>query len=489
MNNLSEVLEKQSKSGNIAVTYNNTNLSYDELYRVADLNANHLALSEIINENIGVLANNSLYYVVSYWSMILSGNTVVPIDAKSVVNEAIRDIEYCDINWLIFEGKNKERELKINRQTGTGLIEITSDFKLEIIESRKTKRIRKCGDEIALIVNTSGTKDNPKRVTLTHANLISNIICSNKALGCTEDDSCLVALPLYMINGNTTQLLLHTYTGGKIVLFDEPFFNAKRFCEIVEEEKISIFNCVPTHLYIICQFPHLKNYNLNSLKFISSAGGPLHNTVLSKAVKCLSGTPIIQMYGQSECSPRATLLHPRDYKVKLGSVGLPVDEVEIKIVDEDGNNLTNSETGEICVRGPNVFPGYYKNPEATSEVLKKGWLYTGDLGKSDSQGYLYVVGRKKNVIISNGQNIYPEEIENVILKNPNVEEVVVKGLSHPISGEEVVAYVVLHNHNKNKEEDFTQLFEENLSIYKRPKKIFYREFLEKTRGGKIIRHN
>lgn len=284
---------------------------------------------------------------------------------------------------------------------------------------------------------------------------------------------------------NTAQFLTHVYLGAAMIIMDTIFY-PQIFFQLVQKYKVTNFTGVPTMLLMLLKYRYSDRYDISLLRYICFGGGSMPVESLKKLVTMYETVGFVQTYGQTECSPRVTALMPKDSLTKLGSVGVEIPDVNINIVDEEGNPVMAGEIGEIIVHGKNIMKGYYKKPDLTKDTIKNGWLYTGDLGYRDSEGYLYIKGRKKNVIISGGINIYPEEIEQIIRDFGNIEDVCIYGESDFLLGEVPVAQIVAKNIDIDSLKAYCKL---NLSNYKIPVRFYIVDTIEKTYNGKIKREN
>ena len=303
-------------------------------------------------------------------------------------------------------------------------------------------------------------------------------------LAFTNNDKTLISIPMYFGYCNTAQFLTQVYLGSSIYIYDG-LFMPNVFFKIVQEEKITNFTAVPSILLMILNYRYHDKYDISSLKYIFFGGSSIPKQKLSLIMDKFSTIGFVQTYGQTEASPRITALLPCDAYRKLGSVGKPIKNVNVSIRDDAGNEVAQGQVGEVAVKGPNVMKGYYKREDITEQTIIDGWLYTGDLGFLDNEGYLYLTGRKKNMIISGGINIYPEEIEEILLLHQNVLEVCVLSESHPLLGEVPIAKIVLRD--KQYVPDFKKYCEDKLAAYKIPTKFYFVDELEKTYNGKIKR--
>lgn len=490
---ISELLKRQDGSSKIAIKHGNNTVTYSEW------NDKSSHLSEVVKKNsnvktkcIGVFLPNSIEYAVAYFGVMFSNKILIPIGIQAKELEIISTIEYCEIDLVITNSLHKEFLLSAFKDYLNKIIFIIIDTNEVITLNSEKHFISKTNnleelctcDDVIIMLHTSGTTSNPKRVMLTHSNLIHNIESNITSLQFTSNDKALIALPMFFGYCNTAQFLTHLYLGASIIILDSIFL-PKQFFQIVEKERITNFTGVPSMLLMILYYKYSDIYDYSSLRFICFGGGKMPIDKLRHLISKYRSIGFVQTYGQTECSPRVTALLPKYSLCKIGSVGTPIPGVEIKIVNEDENELSKNQIGEIVVHGENTMKGYFKQPQITSETIKNGWLYTGDLGYIDDDGFLYVTGRKKNIIISGGINIYPEEIEQVLLGYPTVEDVCVVGEEHKLLGEVPIAKVILKSPTLVL--NLKAYCIEKLAKYKVPIRFEIVESLPKTYNGKIKR--
>jgi long-chain acyl-CoA synthetase len=341
-------------------------------------------------------------------------------------------------------------------------------------------------DETAVIVYTSGTTGKPKGAELTHFGqffqcrmlpaLIPDMV--------RENDVALVALPLFHAFGQTVVMGLSVAMGTTISLMAR--YDPGAALEQMASDKVTLFSGVPTMYVQMLHHPERANYDLSRLRRCTSGGAPIAIETM-QMWKREFGFDIAEGYGLTESNPTAT--HSiGEVKSRYGSCGKKIWGTELKIVDDQGNAMPPNKEGEVLIRGVNIMKGYYRNPEATAAALKNGWLYTGDIGKLDDDGYLYIVGRKKEMIIRGGYNVYPREIEELLYEHPAVQECAVIGAPHPELGEEVKAVVYLKNGKQTTPDEIRAYCRERVAAFKYPRLVEIRsEPLPKTATGKILK--
>jgi long-chain acyl-CoA synthetase len=338
-------------------------------------------------------------------------------------------------------------------------------------------------NDCAVIIYTSGTTGRPKGAMLSHRNLRRNVEQVQEALRFTDSDRFLTALPLFHSFAGTICQHLVLARGCAAVLLEN--FLPNRVLEAVEKHKVTIFPAVPAMYHALLNSPLDRAYDTSSLRFFISGGAPLPAALLH-AVEARFGVPVLEGDGPTECSPVTSVNLP-DQERKVGSVGLPLPGVKIAVFDDKDNPLPANEIGEIVVQGDNVMLGYLNQPEATAEVMTSGWYHTGDLGKIDEDGYVYIVDRKKDMIITAGLNVYPREIEEALFTHPGVQDAAVIGQPNAARGEEVVAVIVKRPNVELTERELIHYCRERLANYKVPRRVLFRETLPRGGTGKVVK--
>ena len=341
--------------------------------------------------------------------------------------------------------------------------------------------------DLALLQYTGGTTGVPKGVMLTHQNLVANTLqCRHWMPTLKErEEVFLGVIPFFHVYGMSACMNLAIYLGGTLVLY--PRFITKDVLHLIQKTKTTIFMGVQAMYVAINNFSKVKEYDLSSIQVCISGAGPLHVEV-QRRFEELTGGKLVEGYGLSEASP-VTHATPINGKRKEGSIGLPFPDTFAKIVDiETGKKtLPAGEVGELIVRGPQVMQGYWQKPKESADVLRDGWLHTGDMGKMDEEGYFFIVDRKKDMIKTRGENVYPREVEEVLYRHPKIKDAVVVGLPDRFAGEIIKAYVVTKEGEAATSEEVLAFCRTELSKFKVPQQIEFRSELPKTIIGKVLR--
>ena len=347
-------------------------------------------------------------------------------------------------------------------------------------------------DDPVGIIYTSGTTGVPRGALYTQRRFIEDSKTLVIDMGLQPEDKRVQITPLFHIAGNS-HFRSSLYSGGCNIILK--FFDAAATLQIIQDERATIIDIVPTHLVAMLNLPDLNKYDISSLKFLWYGASPMPLEVLKKGMKVF-GPIIAQGYGQSESGPAITHLSKEDHNVldrpekeqkKLVSAGRPDIGVQVRIVDEKDNDVKPGEVGEIIVRSKQVMVEYWHKPDETRETLSNGWLHTGDMGYYDDEGYIYIADRKKDMIISGGENIYPREVEEVLYRHPAVLEAAVIGVPDPYWVERVHAVVTTKKGASTTAEELIAFCKKNLAGYKAPKSVEFVDSLPKNPAGKILK--
>lgn len=344
-------------------------------------------------------------------------------------------------------------------------------------------------EDLAALQYTGGTTGIPKGAMLTHYNLVSNAVACKEWLRAREaEEVVLTVLPLFHIYGMTTSMNAPIYFASPMVLL--PRFEPQEVLKIIKKHGVTVFCGVPTMYVVLVTQPDIAKYDLTSIRFCISGAAPLPPEVQRRFME-LTGGVLVEGYGLTESSPvtHCNPLDPTMKTVKIGSIGLPWPDTDAKIVDtETGKKkLRPGEVGEVALKGPQVMKGYWKMPEETQAVLKKGWLYTGDIGRMDEDGYFYITDRKKDLLKYKGYSVYPREVEDAIYEHPAVKLCAVVGKPDPVAGEVPKAFVVLKEGTTSTEKEIMDFVKEQIAPYKRVREVEFRKELPVTLVGKVLR--
>lgn len=339
-------------------------------------------------------------------------------------------------------------------------------------------------DDPLLLVYTSGTTGKPKGAVLTHANCFWTNLSFDRTAGVRDDDVVLQVLPQFHVGGWNVQPLLAWWRGATVVL--EPSFEAGRALRLIEEQRVTTMMGVPATYMFLAQEPTFAEADLTSLRLAVVGGAPMPESLLETWHE--RGVQIVQGYGLTEAAPNVLCLPPEDARRKLGFAGMPYPHVDVALRDpETGALLDGPAVGELVVRGPNVFAGYWRNPDATASAFADGWLLTGDVAERDAEGFYRIVGRIKDMVISGGENVYPAEIEDVLHDHPAVLEAAVVGVPDEQWGEACAAFVAPREGMTTTADELREHCRQRLARFKVPKSFAVVEALPRSSMGKVLK--
>lgn len=474
-------------------------------------------------DKVGLFLPNSPYYYVAYYAILKTGATVVnfnPLYAKSELEYQINDSDtkmmitldlsmlydkvlaclattsldhvlVCKMADILPFPKNllfpfvKKKELaNLKRDDKHAFwdefLDSAGDDTLKAVEIDPK-------EDIAVIQYTGGTTGVPKGAMLTHYNIYANTLQSKAWFKSVRlgEEKMLGVLPFFHVFAMIVVLNLGVHSGMEIIAV--PRFDLDDVLDVVTKKKPTLFPAVPAIYTSIVHHKNIGKYDLSSIRYCISGGAPLP-VEIKKSFEEITGCQLAEGYGLTESSPVA-VCNPLEGINKAGSIGLPLPQTYIDIISpETGKEVAQGEPGEICIRGPQVMKGYYKRPEETDKVLKEGVLRTGDIGYMDEQGYIFIIDRIKDLIITNGYNVYPRQVEEAIYKHEAVEECIVAGLPDDKRGEIVKAWIKIKEGKTLTEDEIKTFLKDHISAYEMPRKIeFRREPLPKTMIGKLSR--
>ena len=439
-------------------------------------------------DRIGILLRNCNEFLEAYFGLVKIGAVLVPLNWRLTQpelqyicrNSGVRSLIYGEEFSQAVEAIGSKLEIQDYVCVGAG----THRGKdLSFINQFPTSepRIAASGDDAALVVYTSGTTGLSKGAVMTHENLFWGSTLIVVAFDIRSEDRVLAVMPLFHLVGLTWPGMVDVQKGCTTVLMRD--FDPLKILVTIQNEKVNEFMMVPTMLHRIAQVPNFDRY-LTTVRWIASGGAPLSVPMIRRFTSL--GIEVGQLYGCTEGG--VTVLTPKKGLEKQGSVGVPQWGQENRVVDEKGNDVTLGEVGEILVRGPAVMKEYWNNPEATKEAIRDGWFHTGDLGRLDDDGYLYIVDRKTDMIKSGGEKIYPIEIENVLSAHPEIAEVAVIGEPDDVWGERVCAVILPKAGETLTPEEIVDFCQGKLARYKIPKRVVLREQpLPRNAAGKVLK--
>jgi long-chain acyl-CoA synthetase len=476
-----------------AVRFLERTITFEELNREVDRLAYGLVRAGLHPGDISVLMMpNSIDWIFVYYALAKVGAVVLPVNFLYRVGEL--EHIFKDSSARAFIGHKDyleqprqvmshlpEMDLRIARgvSPGQGFIPLEELF----IDQGAFYHYPTRDDDTWAIIYTSGTTGHPKGAMLTHYNLANNAMTVANMRSTHPNDIVFGVLPLFHIFGQTSTFNSSIYLGLTIRLW--PHFDAEELFLAIEEEESSILIAVPTILNRLVELADVRPPRRAGLRFCVSGGASLPVEVLRRFEDRFHAT-IYEGYGLTECSP-VCVENPFGRQTRPGSIGLPIPGFEARIVNDQDEDVPIGEVGELIIRGPGVMKGYLNQPGVTAETLRRGWLHTGDLARMDEERYIYIVDRKKEMIIRGGYNVYPREVEEILYTHPEVVEAAVVGIPHPNLGEEVAAVVVLRQGTGTTTEELRQFVKERVAPYKYPRKIRLVKDLPKSHTGKVLK--
>lgn len=481
-----------------AMTFFKKTYTYTELAQEINNTAQALAKKGLQKgDRVAIMLPNCPQYPISFYASLTCGATIVQVNPMYQAAELIHILNDSGAKILIVmdqllplyesiqEQTSVDEVIAVAVETGSMPAELGKEFPSELLDVKVNPM-----EDVAVLQYTGGTTGTPKGAMLTHFNIVANTlqsVATSEVKTIFGEERVLAVSPLFHVYGMTSAMCVTFQIGGNLILV--PRFDVEELVSIIEATQPTSFPGVPTMYIALVNYYKTKKFDLSCFTLCSSGSAPLPIEVLDRFNE-ISGTTVAEGYGLSEASP-VTHRNPVEGLQKDGSIGIPIPNTDAKIVDVATGELVlpAGEVGELVIKGPQVMKGYWNNPEETEHTIRNGWLYTGDLAKMDEDGFFYIVGRKKEMIIASGYNVYPIEVENVIYTHPAVLEAAVIGIPDKYRGETIRAVVVVKEDAMLTDKELLEHCRANLSAYKVPEEIIFVDELPKTAVGKILKRS
>ena len=486
--NLAENLARTAAStpDQVAIRLDDLELTYAGLDAASALAAGWLREHGVgPGDRVGIMLPNIPQFPILYYGALRAGAAVVPMNP--LFKE--REVEYYLSDSgakVLFGWEGIADQAQPGAEAAGAAFEVVdAGFSQKLATySPAPDVVERAPDDTAVLLYTSGTTGKPKGAELTHSNLGSNVATCVALFDGGPGDVIFGGLPLFHSFGQTCGLNSAVACGATLTMI--PRFEPHKALEVLQRDKVTIMQGVPTMYVALLQDPAHKDYDVSTLRLAVSGGASLPVEVLRGFEKEF-GVILLEGYGLSETSPVASFNHA-DRERKAGSIGTPVRDVEMRLIDADWNDTPDGEIGEIAIKGPNVMKGYWNRPDATTEAIKDSWFRTGDLAKRDEDGYYFIVDRAKDMIIRGGYNVYPREVEEVLYEHPAVAEAAVVGVPDAEYGEEIGAAITLKAGASATAAEIQEFVKERIAAYKYPRIVwFLDEGLPKGPTGKILK--
>lgn len=488
---------------NNALSFYGKKFTYKQLYSLVLTFTSALQRNQVQKgDRVAIMLPNCLQFVISYYGILTAGAIVTQVNPMSVERELEYILKDSGAGSIVVLDALYPRVKSVQAQTKLKNIIVVSlqpsghDFSPDrsfegfLSESNGNLLPIEMDPEhdVAVLQYTGGTTGRSKGAMLTHHNILANVIQSYEFFREEMEigkERYLTVIPLFHVFGMTSCMNFSIFTASESIML--PRFDLEEVLNTIKNEQPTVFPGVPTMYVAITCHPHAEEFGINSIKTCNSGSAPMPVELL-RSFERKTGSKILEGYGLSEASP-TTHCNPPFAERKPGSVGIGMPSTEYKIVDlaTGMEEVPIGELGEVIIKGPQVMKGYWNMPDETANTLRDGWLYTGDIAKVDEDGYLFIVDRKKDLIIASGFNIYPRDIEEILYEHPAVQEAVCIGVPDPYRGEDVKAVIVLKAGKTATVEDIILYCKQNMAAYKVPRHVEFRDQLPKTSVGKILR--
>jgi long-chain acyl-CoA synthetase len=489
MSSLADLLSRSAaeRPDRAAIKLDDSELSYGALDEAAARVAGLLRAKGVEpGDRVGIMLPNVPDFPICYYGALRIGAAIVPMNPLLKEREVAYYLGDSEAKVLLAWHQFADAAHAGVEPSGAECVLVEpGEFETLLERSDPVPEVaERRPDDTAVILYTSGTTGTPKGAELTHSNLLHNVEVGVGLFALDERAVTLGALPFFHAFGQTCALNATVAVGGCLTLI--PRFDGGKALELIERDAVTVFEGVPTMYAAMLHHPQADETNTSALVTCVSGGAAMPVEIM-RAFEEKFGCQILEGYGLSETSPLASF-NRRDRERKPGSIGLPVDGVEMRAIDDDGNEVPQGDIGEIAIRGHNIMKGYWRREEATAEAIDPdGWFKTGDMAKVDEDGYFFIVDRKKELVIRGGFNIYPREIEEVLYEHPAVREAAVIGVPHDELGEEVAAAVALKPGADPSAGELRDFVKQRVAAYKYPRQVWFVDELPKGPTGKILK--
>ncbi len=496
MRNLNELWSAATEfADRAAAIYDGRSYTYRELDALISAFATSLQTRLAIepDDRVALIMPNCLHSIVCYLGAIRAGAIALPINVRLKAEE---------MRFILEDAAPKaavaHRTTWPTAQTATaGLIPrerivsvgFTEDGLIPVGELTEdglsSQPVGAEPDDVAAIIYTSGTTGLPKGAMITHGNVLFNVGATIAGHGFRPDDIHILVVPLFHVTGLNTIMPTAFRQGATVVV--TAAIAPREILELIDRHRATTFFGVPTTMILLVQTPGIDEYDLSSLRLIAYSGAPMPVQTIERLRELFPGVKLHNFFGLTETTSVTTVLPDDQALVRPESIGRLVPGLKARIADDEGNALMAGEVGELLVKGPSVVKGYYDRPEATAEAIVDGWLHTGDNAYIDGEGYVFLQGRKKEMIIVGGENVYPVEVENLLTRHPSVAEAAAVGAPHKVFGEVVKAVVVPQPGAQVDKRELKRFCSEHLASYKVPQSFEIRESLPRNPSGKVVK--
>jgi fatty-acyl-CoA synthase len=458
--------------------------SYSEFYWASLLGAEvlrHQGLKK--GDRIAILSTNELEYIVLFYACQRIGAILVPINFRLTKPEAEHIINDCDPRLIVYQSTYEEIVSHFKDRQRMLLTEFEKKRSSLASSDPLSKDFEGGFEDPVMIIYTSGTTGAPKGALLTHKMIFWNSVNTTLRLNINQSDCAVIFLPFFHTGGWNVLTTPFLHRGAKLVFLKK--FEAERILQVCEKDAVTVLFGVPTTMDMMARTSEFKTVNLKSVRYAIVGGEPMPIELIKTWHE--KGIPVRQGYGLTEFGPNVFSLNEQDAIRKIGSIGFPNFYCETFIANDHGKECGVDEVGELWLKGPMAMPGYWQNPKATAETFSGDWLKTGDLVRRDKEGYVYVVGRKKDMYKSGGENVYPAEVEKTIRSLSGIREIAVVGVPDPKWGEVGKAFVVFEADSQWTESSLTEECLKHLAKFKVPKYFKVLSELPKGDSGKILK--